>query len=177
MPTNVLGCHGAWVAVPASAVVFALAHGINAVMVVAFIDGIISALLLRTKSQRHATTALPAHLPRIRTAPINTDLYTTTMQMVPLLIIALFVDNRDEEEQRRTPRRRRWERAQDKAYALLAVAAFFTSMFVVSGVVRGSWFTTAIVIAALSGTMSLLLLQIWLRLDRRRQRSDVDAER
>lgn len=113
----------------------------------------------------------------MRTTPIGTDLYTTTMEMVPLLLIALFVDNRDEEQRPRTIRTLRWQRRQDKTYALLAVAAFFTSMFVVSDVIESSRFTTAIVIAALSGTTTLLLLQIWRRFDRRRERSDVDADR
>ena len=102
--------------------------------------------------------------------PMTTDLYTTTMQMVPLLLIALFVDNRDDENRPDT-RQRHWQRVQDKTYALLAVAAFFTSMFVTSDVIDSSRFTTAIVLAALSGTMTLLLLQIWRRFDRRRRSS------
>jgi protein-S-isoprenylcysteine O-methyltransferase Ste14 len=103
---------------------------------------------------------------------IDVDLYTTTMQMVPLLLIALFVDNRDDDD--RSSTRRRWQRVQDKTYALLAVAAFFTSMFVTSRVIDSSRFTTAIVLAALSGTMTLLLLQIWRRFNPRR-RSDQET--
>lgn len=103
---------------------------------------------------------------------IDLDLYTTTMQMVPLLLIALFVDNRIDED--RSSTRRRWQRVQDQTYALLAVAAFFTSMFVTSDVIDSSRFTTAIVLAALSGTMTLLLLQIWRRFDPHR-RSDQDG--
>lgn len=45
--TNALGRYGAWVAVLGSAVVFALAHGINPVLPVALIEGIIAALLFR----------------------------------------------------------------------------------------------------------------------------------
>ena len=45
--TNALGRYGAWVAVLGSAVVFALAHGINPVLPVAFVEGIIAALLFR----------------------------------------------------------------------------------------------------------------------------------
>ena len=111
-----------------------------------------------------------------RTAKISTDLYTTTMQMVPLLLIALFVDNRDDDERARTSRRRRWEQGQNKTYALLAVAAFFTSMLVVSDVIDSSRFTTGIVISALGGTMTLLLLQIWRRFECRRRQSDIDTK-
>ena len=87
------------------------------------------------------------------------------MEMVPLLLIAVFIDNPGGEKRPSTARSLRWERRQDKVYALLAVAAFFTSLFVVSDVIDSSRATTAIVIAALSGTMTLLLLQIWRRFD------------
>lgn len=45
--TNFLGRYGAWVAVLGSALIFAIAHGINYVMPVAFLVGVLSALLLR----------------------------------------------------------------------------------------------------------------------------------
>jgi membrane protease YdiL (CAAX protease family) len=44
---NSLGRITAWVAVPASALIFAVAHGINAVLPTAFIVGIVTALLFR----------------------------------------------------------------------------------------------------------------------------------
>lgn len=44
---NALGRYGAWVSVPASATVFALVHGLNPVLPVAFMVGVINALLLR----------------------------------------------------------------------------------------------------------------------------------
>ncbi|GAA0240833.1 CPBP family intramembrane glutamic endopeptidase [Cryptosporangium japonicum] len=44
---NGLGRYGAWVSVPASAAVFAVAHGINPVMPVAFTVGIVTAVLFR----------------------------------------------------------------------------------------------------------------------------------
>ncbi|MGW7573955.1 CPBP family intramembrane glutamic endopeptidase [Streptomyces sp. NPDC054765] len=44
---NALGRYGAWVSVLASAAVFALVHGFNPVLPVAFVVGIINALLLR----------------------------------------------------------------------------------------------------------------------------------
>lgn len=87
------------------------------------------------------------------------------MQVVPILLIALFLDNRDVEEQHANPRGRSWDRMQDKIFSVLGVVAFFTSMFVVSGVVDDSAITMGIVIAALS---ALLIVQIWRRFDRRR---------
>ena len=45
--TNALGRYGAWVAVLGSALVFAVAHGINVIFGVAVIDGLIAALLFR----------------------------------------------------------------------------------------------------------------------------------
>lgn len=44
---NALGRFSAWISVPVSAALFALAHGINAVLPVAFIVGIVTALLFR----------------------------------------------------------------------------------------------------------------------------------
>ncbi|WP_327688691.1 type II CAAX endopeptidase family protein [Streptomyces tubercidicus] len=44
---NALGRYGAWVSVLASAAVFALVHGLNPVLPVAFVVGVINALLLR----------------------------------------------------------------------------------------------------------------------------------
>ncbi|MFJ3824134.1 CPBP family intramembrane glutamic endopeptidase [Streptomyces nodosus] len=45
--TNALGRYGAWVSVLASAAVFALVHGLNPVLPVAFVIGVVNALLLR----------------------------------------------------------------------------------------------------------------------------------
>lgn len=45
--TNALSRYGAWVAVLVSAAAFALAHGVNPVMPVAFVVGVANALLLR----------------------------------------------------------------------------------------------------------------------------------
>ncbi|MEU5853397.1 CPBP family intramembrane glutamic endopeptidase [Saccharopolyspora shandongensis] len=44
---NALGRYGAWISVLASATVFALVHGLNPVLPVAFVIGVVSALLLR----------------------------------------------------------------------------------------------------------------------------------
>jgi uncharacterized protein len=45
--TNALGRYGAWISVLVSATVFALVHGFNPVLPVAFVVGIINALMLR----------------------------------------------------------------------------------------------------------------------------------
>lgn len=45
--TNALGRHGPWVAVLGSSAVFAVAHGINDILPVAFVVGVTAALLLR----------------------------------------------------------------------------------------------------------------------------------
>ena len=44
---NALGRWSAWLAVPVSAAIFAISHGINAVLPVAFIVGVVTALLFR----------------------------------------------------------------------------------------------------------------------------------
>ncbi|MEV0050476.1 type II CAAX endopeptidase family protein [Saccharopolyspora shandongensis] len=44
---NALGRYGAWIGVLASATVFALVHGLNPVLPVAFVIGVVNALLLR----------------------------------------------------------------------------------------------------------------------------------
>jgi hypothetical protein len=100
----------------------------------------------------------------------NIALYEGAMQAVPLLLIALFLDSRNA-AQEGTPRSQWWERMQDRAFALLGVIAFMVSMFVVAGVTRSNPLLDAIVLAALSGCISLLLVQIWRRLERRRTRS------
>lgn len=47
MLANALGRYGAWVAVLGSAAIFAVAHGIHLIMPVAFVVGVIPALLFR----------------------------------------------------------------------------------------------------------------------------------
>lgn len=92
---------------------------------------------------------------------MDLHLYENAMQVVPILLIALFLGNRDVEERHATPMGRSWDRAQDKIFAVLGVVAFYTSMFVVAGVVDDSPVTMGIVIAALSGSIALLFVQIW----------------
>ena len=47
MLTNALARYGPWVAVLGSSTIFALAHGINYILPVAFVVGVVAALLLR----------------------------------------------------------------------------------------------------------------------------------
>ena len=96
---------------------------------------------------------------------MDIDLYVSAMQVVPLLLIALFLGNQDAEERRTTPGGR-WHRMPDKIYTILSITAFTTSMFVVAGVIDGSRFTMTVVVTALSGSISLLSAQIWRRFNR-----------
>ncbi|GAA4185462.1 hypothetical protein GCM10022252_15880 [Streptosporangium oxazolinicum] len=96
---------------------------------------------------------------------MNTALYDNAMQVVPVLLIALFLDSRGTDRQT-GHRPRRWENAQDRLFALLGVVAFVVSMLVVAGVVDDSRVTAATVIAALSGCIGLLFARIWFRLIR-----------
>ena len=78
--TNALGRYGPWVAVLGSAVVFALAHGINEVLPVAFINGVICALLFR--KTRSVWPGVFVHL-------VNNSLVTLSSVVIPLLVKAL----------------------------------------------------------------------------------------
>lgn len=100
---------------------------------------------------------------------MNIDLYTSTMEVVPLLLIALFLDNRNVEAIPPKPKGR-WHGLPDKIYTVLGITAFTTSMFVVADVIDASRFTLTIVITALSGAISLLSAQIWQRFERDRPR-------
>jgi hypothetical protein len=96
---------------------------------------------------------------------MNIPLYTSTMEVVPLLLIALFLDNRNVESIPPRPVGR-WYRLPDMTFTVLGITAFTTSMFVVAGVIVASRFTLAIVVTALSGAISLLSTQIWRRFER-----------
>jgi hypothetical protein len=90
-------------------------------------------------------------------------IYETTMQVVPLLLIALFVDRRGSAASSPGLRSRRWARAQDRIIAVLGFVAFFVSMFVLSQSIAHNSVTLAIVIAALSGSIGMLFGLIWTR--------------
>ncbi|MCZ7438790.1 hypothetical protein O7598_20425 [Micromonospora sp. WMMC241] len=90
-------------------------------------------------------------------------LYEGAVQVVPVLLIALFIETRSVDRQR-SRTMRRWEKAQDRVYAALGLAAFMVSLLVVADIVAGSPVTKAIVIATLSGCMGMLYVRISQRL-------------
>jgi len=90
-------------------------------------------------------------------------IYEGAMQVVPLLLIALFIDNRPNQPEPRGRVAQGLVRFQDRAIAVLCFVSFFISMFVLGGAVPVSGFTTAVVIAALSGSIGLLFSTIWRR--------------
>jgi hypothetical protein len=100
---------------------------------------------------------------------MNVVLYETTMQVVPLLLIALFLDRRPARVQG-TEGSRTYERVQNRIFLVLGLAGFMTSLLVVSGVVHPGDLTAMIVRAALGGCMFLLCTQIWRRFNRQAPR-------
>jgi len=91
-------------------------------------------------------------------------LYEAAVQVVPLLLIALFLDRRIPNEET-TARARRWRRWSHKFSLLLNGIAFMVSLFILAGVMPASSFSTAIVISAVAGSIGLLGGQIWQRID------------
>ena len=77
--TNALGRYGPWVAVLGSAAVFALAHGINPILPVAFVNGVVAALLFRKTGS--VWPGVMVHL-------VNNALATLTTVLLPLLVAA-----------------------------------------------------------------------------------------
>lgn len=77
--TNALGRYGPWVAVLGSAVVFALAHGINQILPVALVNGIVTALLFRKTGS--VWPGVFVHL-------VNNTLGTLASVLLPLLAAA-----------------------------------------------------------------------------------------
>lgn len=94
-------------------------------------------------------------------------LYESAMQVVPLLLIALFLDRRIANDGT-TERAQRWQRWSSKFSLLLSAVAFLLSLFIVAGVMAASSFTVAIVISAVAGSIGLLCGQIWQRIDEQR---------
>lgn len=95
---------------------------------------------------------------------MTTLLYEAALQVVPLLLIALFLDRRIIGAAT-TLRARRMQRWSSKFSLLLNAVAFLVSMFIVAGVLEGTSFTLAVVIAAVAGSIGLLCGQIWQRID------------
>ena len=92
-------------------------------------------------------------------------LYESALQVIPVLMIALFVDaGVATATARERPRR---ARAQKRAYVVLCVAASAVSLCVVSGILSPGRSAQAVVIAALMGCLVLLAAQAWPRPGRR----------
>lgn len=91
-------------------------------------------------------------------------LYEAAVQVVPLLLIALFLDRRIASDET-TARARRWRRWSNKFSLLLNAIAFMVSLFILAGVMPASSLSMAVVISAVAGSIGLLCGQIWQRLD------------
>ncbi|MER7586490.1 hypothetical protein ABTW72_03040 [Micromonospora sp. NPDC127501] len=105
-------------------------------------------------------------------------LYEGAMQVVPVLLIALFIEPRTiGRSANRT--KRRWANMQDRVYAALGAVAFTVSMLVVAGVATAGRGPAAIVIATLSGCMGLLYARIEQRFvqDHGQQHDNVSGDR
>jgi hypothetical protein len=91
------------------------------------------------------------------------DFYANAMQVAPVLLITLFLDNRSP----RTGSAQRWLRLQGRIIATANIAAFSISMFAVAGVVPDSTLVRSLVLAALSSSIGLLGVQVQDRLGER----------
>lgn len=89
------------------------------------------------------------------------SLYDAAVQVVPVLMIALFVDART------AATATLWLRMQHYLYLGLCVSAFTLSLLILAGVVDGNPIAEGVVIAALLGCIGLLAGQAWTRLSRR----------
>ncbi|WP_141714792.1 hypothetical protein [Micromonospora mirobrigensis] len=85
--------------------------------------------------------------------------------MVPVLLIALFIETRGVDRQG-SRAMRRWAHVQDRVYAALGLVAFMVSLFVVAGIVPAGRPPAAIIIATLSGCMGMLYVRILQRFAR-----------
>lgn len=90
-------------------------------------------------------------------------LYEIALQVVPVLMIALFLDTRTASH---ISTRTTWRtRAQHRLYVVLCVSAFVVSLLVVADILRHGRATEALVIGALTGCVSVMAGQAWLRFD------------
>lgn len=89
-------------------------------------------------------------------------LYEGAIQVVPLLLIALFLDSGSTFEPK-GGLARFLVKGQDRLIAVLGFLAFMLSMFVVVGSVPVNSWTNGIVIAALASAVGLLFGNIWQR--------------
>ncbi|GAA2230693.1 hypothetical protein GCM10010413_30270 [Promicromonospora sukumoe] len=95
---------------------------------------------------------------------MNSLLYEGALQVVPLLLIALFLDRRITNDAT-TERSRRLQRWSSKFSLVLNAVAFLVSLFIVAGVISASSLTVSVVISAVAGSIGLLCGQIWQRID------------
>jgi hypothetical protein len=88
-------------------------------------------------------------------------LYEVTVQIVPVLMIALFVDSRTSKV---NPSRS--ARIQNRVYIVLSVVAFVVALLTVAQILAPSRPTEAIVLSALIGCIVLMGAQAWSRFSR-----------
>jgi len=88
-------------------------------------------------------------------------LYETTVQIVPVLMIALFLDTRTASSGASGSSRSK--RIQERVFIVLCVGAFAASLLIVAGVLPAGVTTQALVIAALIGCIALMAEPAWRR--------------
>jgi hypothetical protein len=92
---------------------------------------------------------------------MHTILYEITVQVVPVLMIALFLDGRTARQ--RTARSAGLERLQAALFLVLCVGAFVVSSLIVADVLDQGRVTDALVIGALIGCIVLMAAKAWRR--------------
>ncbi|WAP52212.1 hypothetical protein OL239_02585 [Arthrobacter sp. ATA002] len=97
-------------------------------------------------------------------------LYETTAQIVPVLMIALFLDTRTATAT--TGRSPRSKRLQNRVFIVLCVGAFSASLLIIAGVLLDGVITQALVIAALIGCIALMAEPAWRRSRSSQERPD-----
>ncbi len=88
-------------------------------------------------------------------------LYETSLDVIPVLMIALFLDTRTAPPA--ATDRQLSAQVQQRAYIALSVSAFAVSLSVVSGILDPGRVTQAVVIGALMGCTVLMAAQAWRR--------------
>lgn len=88
-------------------------------------------------------------------------LYEIAVQVVPVLMVALFLDTRASHPRPGSPHR--WVRLQTRVYLILCVSAFAVSLLVVTDIIPTGRATEALVIGALIGCIVLMAGQAWRR--------------
>ena len=96
-------------------------------------------------------------------------LYEATVQIVPVLMIALFVDSRTSQG---NPSR--GARVQNRVYIVLSVGAFVVALLTVARLLDPNRITEAVVLSALIGCIVLMGAQAWSR-SRRSAAARTDA--